>query len=183
MSKEERESAKTDKMTDEDRTRCMKISNTLLDIFVLSCLVNGCCKKCCCKKCRTSDRSVIYTTLTFSFSWMYFIGAIFLVPYAAQMALNSLSTATAVAIFLKRDELELKHFRILTGIFAPIVIFMSAYAVWNMKDEIDEEAVDDTLSLFVCLYICCIYFLFMYFILFYYVVSFSLFLSFFCVFL
>ena len=61
----------------------------------------------------------------------------FLVPYAAQMALNSLATATAVSIYLKRHELALKHFRILTGCFAPVVIFMSTYAVWNLEDEFD----------------------------------------------
>ena len=65
-------------------------------------------------------------------------GAIFLVPYAAQMALNSLATATAVSIYLKRHDLALKHFRILTGCFAPVVIFMSTYAVWNLEDEFDE---------------------------------------------
>lgn len=119
------------------RLSCVGVIDILLDAFVFFCCVGKCCCRGKGKKSRAikESRSVLYSGVTFAYSWCYFVGAIFLVPYAAQMALNTLATATAVTIFIKRKELSIGNFRVLTGVFLPMILFMSAYAVWTIKEE------------------------------------------------
>lgn len=74
QAKEQIEQAKATDLVIADRERCTNITNKILDIFVLKCLVNGICRKCCCKRCHKTDRSHLYTTITFVYSWLYFIG-------------------------------------------------------------------------------------------------------------
>ena len=134
------------------------ILNFILNLFICGCCIGVCCR-CKCKMCyyvdfnakgsdkkpaTRLDRHKQYSILTFTFSWLYFVGAIFVVPFTAQMFLNSLATATAVTIFIKRKQLFLQQFRAITAMFTPIVIFMSTYAVWSLRDTIDEDELSDT---------------------------------------
>ena len=141
--------------------KCLCCLNGLFDIMVLWCCFKRCrlCRCCVCcgpdannsgggsSSSNSSGRSMMYTAVTFGYSWMYFVSAMWFVPFIAQMCLNSLATATAVVIFMKRKELSLKDFRILSGIFTPIVIFMSAYAIWSEKESINDEIVNNKLRI------------------------------------
>ena len=136
--------------------KCIRCLNCVFDCMILWCIIRRCgCWRCCIccnnngnssSNSTHSGRSMFYTSLSFGYSWAYFISAMWFVPFAAQMSLNSLATATAVVIFIKRKELGLKDFRILSGVFTPIVIFMSAYAIWNEKSTIDDEIANNELS-------------------------------------
>lgn len=124
------------------------VGNVLFNLFVCyPCITRCCCKKKFSKYSSSKEhekdpfsfRHKVYSGVVFTYSWLYFIGAIFILPYLGQMFLNTLATATAVTIFIKRRELALHDFRTITGAFTPVVIFMSAYAVWSLRDTLEED--------------------------------------------